>query len=143
MYSVFLKHPFTMVVSGPTGCGKTMWVKKLLEKRDSVCSPKPAKITYFYGEYQEMFDEMNNVNFKQDLTELDKVGSNEPEWVIIDDLMLESSCNEIVSNLFTRGSHHRNISVILLNQNFFCKGKENRNITLNAQYLVLFKNSSR
>ena len=129
-----------MLVSGPTGCGKTMWVKKLFEKRDLVCSPKPEKITYFYGEYQESFDEIDGVDFKQDLFDIDKIGSNEPEWMIIDDLMLESSSNEIRSNLFTRATHHRNSSVILLNQNFFCKGKENKNITLNAQYLVLFKN---
>lgn len=129
-----------MLISGPTGCGKTMWVKNLIEQREIVCKPQPAKITYFYGEYQNVFDEMDFVEFKQDLSDIDKVGSSEPEWVIIDDLMLESLNNELVSNLFTKGSHHRNISVILLNQNFFCKGKENRNISLNAQYLVLFKN---
>ena len=54
--------------------------------------------------------------------------------------MLESSNSAVISNLFSRASHHRNLSVILLTQNFFCKGKETRNITLNAQYVILFKN---
>ena len=140
MYSVFLKHPFTMVVSGPTGCGKTFWIKKLIEKRETVIHPKPVKTTYFYGEYQDIFDEMKDVVFEQDLCEIDKLGSGNPELIIIDDLMLESAKSESVCNWFTKGSHHRNISIVLINQNFFCKGKENRNITLNAQYLVLFKN---
>ena len=61
MYSVFLKHPFTMIVSGPTGCGKTFWIKKLIEKRESVIHPKPVKITYFYGEYQDILGEMKDV----------------------------------------------------------------------------------
>ena len=54
--------------------------------------------------------------------------------------MTESANNDIISNLFTRGSHHRNLSIILLVQNFFAKGSQIRTITLNAHYVVLFKN---
>jgi len=39
--------------------------------------------------------------------------------VIIDDLMQET--NETVANMFTKGSHHRNISVVFLAQNLFPK----------------------
>ena len=38
------------------------------------------------------------------------------------------------------GSHHKNVSVICLIQNLYNKGNENRNMNLNSQYLVLFKN---
>ena len=41
--------------------------------------------------------------------------------------------------LFTRGSHHRNLSVIFIVQNLFQKGKEARSISLNTQYLIFFK----
>ena len=58
--------------------------------------------------------------------------------VILDDLLHET--NEIVTKLFTRLSHHTNTSVIYITQNLFHAGKETRTITLNAQYLVLFKN---
>ena len=43
-------------------------------------------------------------------------------------------------NLFTRGSHHRNLSVIYIVQNLFHLGKGSRSISLNSHYLVLFKN---
>ena len=43
-------------------------------------------------------------------------------------------------NLFTRGSHHRNLSVIYIVQNIFHLGKGSRSISLNSHYLVLFKN---
>ena len=43
-------------------------------------------------------------------------------------------------NLFTRGSHHRNLSVIYIVQNLFHQGKGSRSISLNSHYLVLFKN---
>ena len=46
--------------------------------------------------------------------------------------------NEQVTRIFTKFSHHRNISVMFLTQNLFHKNV--RSITLNSHYLVLFKN---
>ena len=43
-------------------------------------------------------------------------------------------------NLLTKGSHHRNLSVVYIVQNLFHQGKGNRSISLNSHYLVLFKN---
>src|SRR5271170_1990401 len=52
------------------------------------------------------------------------------------------SCQNVIlkSQNFTKGSHHRNLSIWFLMQNFFHKGKEIRSITLNAHYIILFKN---
>ena len=84
---------------------------------------------------------MQQVNFKKGIEDLEEIyHENIPQWVIIDDLMHESSNSKIISDLFTKGSHHRNISIILIVQNFFIKGREMRNITLNSQYIVLFTN---
>ena len=46
----------------------------------------------------------------------------------------------MVANIFTKISHHRNISILHLTQNLFDKNKYARTISLNAHYLVLFKN---
>jgi hypothetical protein len=43
--------------------------------------------------------------------------------------------------LFTKGCHHRNISVILIIQNLFHQGRYCRDISLNTKYLVLLKNT--
>jgi len=59
--------------------------------------------------------------------------------IIIDDLMSESSGSDI-AKLFTKGSHHRNISLFFVMQNFFHQSKEIRTITLNAHYVIWFKN---
>ena len=58
--------------------------------------------------------------------------------VILDDLMSEA--DDRVTKLFTKGSHHRNISVMFIVQNLFGKNKEQRTISLNSHYLVVFKN---
>ena len=55
--------------------------------------------------------------------------------MIIDDLLNDVYSKE-VCDLFTRGSHHTNISVILMTQNLFHKSRYCRDISLNAYYLV-------
>ncbi|CAG2258132.1 unnamed protein product [Mytilus edulis] len=45
-----------------------------------------------------------------------------------------------VCELFVEGSHHRNLSVACILQNAFSKGKESRTMSINSQYIVLFKN---
>lgn len=131
-----------MLVCGPTGSGKTSWLKKLINSRSIISKPSVKNVFYFYGEWQDVYREMENVTFIQGLPEdiSTLIESKEPAWVIIDDLMTESFNSKIVSELFTKGSHHRKISVILVTQNFFVRGKESRNISLNAHYIVLFKN---
>ena len=42
--------------------------------------------------------------------------------------------------LFTQGTHHRCVSVILITQTIHPRGKHNRTIALNTWYLVLMKN---
>jgi hypothetical protein len=42
--------------------------------------------------------------------------------------------------MFTKGSHHKNISVILVSQNLFHQARHGRDISLIAKYLVLLKN---
>ena len=54
--------------------------------------------------------------------------------------MSECIDNKNILQLFTVGSHHKNISVIFLTQNIFCKGKHSRSINLNSHYLILFRN---
>ena len=49
-------HPFTMTVSGPTGSGKTYFVKSMLEQNK--ISPSPDKIIYLYKRWQPLYDKM-------------------------------------------------------------------------------------
>ena len=60
--------------------------------------------------------------------------------LVFDDLMTEAKCDQRIANLFTKGSHHRNISIVYLIQNSFPQGKACRDIILNTQYMVLFNN---
>src|ERR1700743_3332712 len=94
--------PFTCVVSGPTGSGKSVFVQRLLKHAQTVISPPPERILYCYGGYQEIFSEFNGVEFNEGLPSLDEFEKRRHTLVIIDDLMHET--NDVVTKLFTRGS---------------------------------------
>ena len=53
--------------------------------------------------------------------------------------MQELSNDPRITSLFTKGCHHRNLSVIFILQKIFHRGKELRDMSLNCHYLVLFK----
>ena len=132
------KHPFTCVIAGPTGSGKTVWVKKFIQHIQSVMSPTPEEIIWCYGEWQPVYDELSGVvRFIEGLPTEQEQG-HKRRLMIIDDLMAET--DDRVTKLFTKGSHHRNLSVMYIVQNLFGKNKEQRTISLNSHYLVIFKN---
>ena len=60
--------------------------------------------------------------------------------VVIDDKMSEEGGSNELANLFTKGAHHRKLSVVFIVQNMFHQAKSMRTISLNSHYLVLFKN---
>jgi len=132
------KHPFTSIVSGPTGSGKTNFVMRLIDNVDTMIEPPPNKIVYYFGEYQPLFDRYSGVDFRHGMPKAGEIEKLADALVVLDDMM--SELDGRVANVFTRGSHHRNISVVLMVQNFFDKNKHMRTISLNAQYIALFKN---
>lgn len=132
----WLNHPFSLIVCGPTKAGKTKFVKRILDTK--LIKPFPSRIVWCYGAYQNLFREMPDVEFHEGLPKnLHKLSN---AALIIDDLMNEVGDDKKLSNLFTRGSHHRNISVIFIVQNLFHQGKQIRNASLNTSYLCCFKN---
>ncbi|GFX22135.1 uncharacterized protein TNCV_3054891 [Trichonephila clavipes] len=131
-----LKHPFSMMICGPSNSGKTFFVRRILETK--LIKPFPPKIIWCYGIYQKLFEKMSDIEFHEGIPS--GVENITNALIIIDDLMNEVGDDKKLSNLFTKGSHHRDISVIFILQNIFCKGKQIRNISLNTSYLCCFKN---
>jgi len=131
-----LQHPFTAVVAGPTGCGKSQFVLRLIDNAHEMIELAPTRIWYSYGEYQHIFGSYPQVHFQEGLPELnDEVfDGQEPSLLIVNDLMSET--NQLVANIFTKISHHRNISVLYLTQYVFAKNKYVRTIALNAHYFT-------
>ena len=135
-----IRHPANIIVCGCTQSGKTRWVLKLIEHSEVMLAPPPRKILYCYSEYQsETFEPFEQrVQFYKGIPSLDIFDGQVPTMVVLDDLMGE--LNKDVQELFTRVSHHRNVTAIFITQNLFPKNPYARTISLNAHYLVLYKN---
>ena len=97
------------------------------------------------GIYQPAYDEMQrnipDIQFVEGVpSDLESmINPSIRNLVVIDDLMHELSNDQRITSLFTKGCHHRNLSVIFILQNIFHRGKELRDMSLNCHYLVLFK----
>ena len=102
--------------------------------------PIPDRILWCYGEYQTLFGTVDEVDFQQGLPDLDNLDPREKHLIILDDLM--DGTDQRVASLFTKKSHHRNISIMYIVQNLFHRGKHHRTISLNAHYMVAFKKPS-
>ena len=102
------KHPFTCIAAGPTGCGKTTFVTRLLRNSSTMIDPSPERVTWYYGEWQSAYENLDipNLHLEEGLpTSFDASKCN---IVVLDDLMAET--DERVTNLFTKKSHHCNTS---------------------------------
>ena len=114
------EHPFTWMVAGMTGSGKTVWVQLLLTQAYRMINLPPEKIVWCYSQWQPAYMEMlvtiPNIEFVKGIpTALEQdayFSVNKRNLIVIDDQMIEVGKDNRIVNLFTKGSHHRNLSVI-------------------------------
>lgn len=130
-------HPFTAIVAGPSGCGKSNFVTSFLKSIKQICDVEFERITWCYDEMQPLYN-LENVTYSQGIPDLTLFNGKQPQLLIIDDLMRESDGR--IVDIFTKGSHHRNLSVFYITQNLFHQGKGQRDISLNSSYIIYFKN---
>jgi hypothetical protein len=136
------KLPFTCVICWPTGSGKSSLCIRLLQNLDTLCTEQDFRggIVWCYSEKSAVptHELGNKIQYHEGVpTEFGKATG--AYQLILDDLLNEAYSLE-VCNLFTKGSHHRNMSVILITQILFHQRKHCRDISLNAKYLVQLKN---
>lgn len=135
------KHPYTLIATGPTGGGKTQFVLKFLKHLDALVDTPIVEIVWCYSEYQNSYETMHNplVRFHHGLPDMKDFAPNSgARLIVIDDMMRESDGR--IVDLFTKGSHHRGISIMFITQNLFHQGSGFREISLNTHYMVCFKN---
>ena len=133
------KHPSTFLISGATQSGKTRFILRMLDSvRDGLFFDSSiARVWYCYGEYQPIFEKYKSfVHFHKGLPgpSASIFDGKRPSLLILDDL------NAFVANIFTKISHHRDLSVVYVCQNLFDKSKYHRTISLNSHYIVLLRN---
>ena len=123
-----LVRPYTMLVSGQSGCGKTHWVTRLVEETKHLYDNVILAYTMYQADYEKL-----------GVTLVYGMPSDVPPntLLILDDMMFD--CNKTMAELFTK-MRHASISTIFIVQHMFFDNKFLRTISRNAHYHVLFPN---
>jgi hypothetical protein len=109
-----LQHPFTLIVAGSSSFCKSTFVINLLE-----CAEQLYDVVFenIVGRH------LKNVTFVKSVPDLENP-ENVPTLIVLDDLV-DSAYSTKVSQLFTKGSHYRNISIVLITHDLFYQGLSN------------------
>ena len=142
-------HPTTIMLAGPTGCGKTQLLVRALRER--MIEPFPERIVWVFAEWQPAYEVLVAdtslptiefiKGFNDELYETFNVKSR--NLLVLDDQMENANAHRksaSITKYFTQGSHHRNLTVIYIVQNLFSQQATTRTISLNSHYLITFKN---
>ena len=133
-------HPCNILVAGPTNAGKTELVKRIIKHASLMFIPPPVEIWWCYGVWQPSYHSMmDEVKFLEGIPPKLREDTSKPLLLVLDDLMQDVK-EKNLSKLFTRETHHGNISCIHIVQNIFYQGM--RTSRVNAQYIFLLKNPS-
>ena len=104
------KHPFTLVIAGPTMSGKSVFTKNLIQNLGQWVYPCPRTIVWCYAQWQPLYQSMNGVEFVKgiphDLEDDRFFDPNIENMIILDDLQTEAGNDPKITHLYTRGSHH-------------------------------------
>jgi hypothetical protein len=129
---IVFHHPVCMIVSGTTGCGKSNFVKNVIEY-DGIDTPM-NQIWYFMPQR----DNHLHINTRDDQELHIRVGLPSQEWwdteigetkdnilVVIDDQWGKAVASEFMNEMILTGRRHwlnkRGVSVICISQNYFQK----------------------
>ena len=129
---------------------KQRFTFKLLENANGMFEKPPTKIIYAYGQYQPLFEQMeeripglilhSGIPSREQIDEwTDPTDTAHHTVIVLDDLAGQVTKSEEALFLFTVTAHHRCCSVIFFTQNLFMPGKFARSISLNCHYVVMFR----
>ena len=151
IYDHRLVWPYSLLLCGPTGCGKANRIAELSKNHEELCTHTPKKLIWIYGvEQPHLFKTIKEIwvpcqcefieGFPEDLMSRLERSKDRGILCFFDDVMNEVSSNATISKLFTRGRSHLGCSLVLMLQNIFPKGSQSRTFSINAQYQILFRN---
>jgi hypothetical protein len=109
--------------------------------------PFPTRIIWVFSEWQKDYKKAAliypHIEFVKGWRDeiYDQIKPTERNLLLVDDQMDEAGSSNTLTKLFTKGCHHRNLTVFYLLQNMYNSGKSQRTVSLNSHYSVVFRNS--
>ena len=139
--------PFTSILVGCSGSGKTTFYINLLLNWDKIFDVPIGKLIIVYGFYQKVYESLKDAFgekcvLAQDLCEemLENENTDECVVLVLDDVAHRLCDNEVLVQAFIGGSHHNNLVCLFVTQNLFASRSANYlTIQRNAKFLFLFQ----
>jgi hypothetical protein len=148
-----LKTPMVMSIIGPSQCGKSFFIVKLVENRDTMFTCHFQRIIYCVPEslahrnnpiFTKIKDSFSTAELVYGLPSISKLNldldTTSPSLVIIDDQMSEFLNSKEMLDLAIIKSHHFQINCIWSSHNMFCPSRFGKTQQRNVNYRVLFYN---
>ena len=140
------EFPFRMFISGSSQSGKTYFAEKLL--RSQLFKENVQVVNYRHPDYLDHapvnWDKTlpAHVSYQCGLPTMDELCKLEPNTcIVLDDLYEECVTSKAIDYLFRVLSGKKKISVIIMSQRYFAKGRFGMNIRNNCNYTVLLRNT--
>jgi hypothetical protein len=152
IFDLRLQTPSTIILSGPSQCGKTTLIESLITEA-GVFDKQFSEIQWVHAQHaknSQLFERLSNqlpISFHEGLSSVDlnnvfNSNNSVHKLLVLDDILTEPvSCAPILE-LFNITSHHKNITVILTVQNLYGCTPAQRSclstLLRSCAYLVLF-----
>ena len=145
------KHPARILICGPSNSGKTTLVRNILEHREDFFEHPVTRVVWYYATQQPGYEPLKQmgVELKEGLPDSIETDfphtapDNETQIIVLDDFMKEAAKNDHVLQLFTKWSHHKNLTAIMITQNLYHQGRHSVDITRNvsvAGFIIELRN---
>ena len=141
----------TFMLAGPSSCGKSTFVKNLINNRKVMFNRNIENVYIVCANIQTMYEDLvKNGNVRQifyqmpsksEIIEIAEIGKKQGGTILVlDDILSEIAKNNIlIQEIFTEIAHHYDLTVVLCVQNMFVQNPIFRTISLNSGYIVAFK----
>ena len=106
--------------------------------------PFATRIIWVYSEWQPDYNLIRErylgIEFEKGWRDniFNSLSTEQRYILVLDDQMGVASSSTYVADFFTKGSHHKNFTVIYLVQYVYNQGKSQKPISLNSHYSVVF-----
>ena len=140
---------YSIRFAGPSQCGKTHTLVKLLQSKDYFYPCPPRRIMWVTGSgaRNEMLENII-LELYPDSEFFYKMPSNEEidekiqkyDFWVFDDLASELKSNNSFTNFFTKTTHHKMCMMAYLTQNAYEQGSDSTTRTRNSHYQIFYNN---
>ena len=136
------KHPARLIVAGTSNSGKTFLVNSLIKKYHKnfthifICGVTEHDLQNDNDIKNKLYLSKDIIDPIKELDDFEMKNAN--ILFVVDDLQHQAVVSTIVADMYTKGRHN-NISICMLQQNLFLKGKFARDISLNASHFILLR----